>query len=103
MDQGTEKLLLNTALRVAYDATGLIPGLAEVHSALAIANDVAPAVEAAISYFESEEGQRAIKHVRAIFEALPRGAPGQTAYTTPEYPGYHLEWDALQGYVWVND
>jgi hypothetical protein len=103
MDANTEKMLLNTALKVAYDATGLIPGLAEIHSALAIANDVAPAVEAAVEYFSSDEGQRAVAHLRAIFEAFPHAEGAKPVYSKPHYPGHHLEWDALRGYVWAKD
>jgi hypothetical protein len=93
----TEETLINSALRLAYDATGLVPGLGQFKSAMEIAVDVAPAVEAAIDYFGSKEGQVAIGHLRAIFEALPQPSHGTVFTTKPQYPGYH--WDIWEGWV----
>ena len=98
----TGQILFNAALKLAYDATGLIPGLAQFKSTLEIAVDVAPAVEAAVSYFESSEGERAIAHLRAIFDAVPHGG-GYQAPVVHAPPGYHLAWDAFKGYVWAKN
>jgi hypothetical protein len=98
---------LGLGLKVAFDATGLVPGLAEVHGALRIAQDVEPAVVEAIEYFRSEEGQRAIAHLRKVSDALIAAMP-KAEFATPgvqeeRTPGWHLEWDLFQGNVWVED
>ena len=70
MDARTRDTLINGALRIALDVTGLIPGLSEAKGGLQLAVDAAPVVEAAIEYFQTKQGQRAISHVRAVFDAL---------------------------------
>jgi len=75
MDAATKEKLLNGALQIAFDATGLIPGLAEAHGALRLAVDAAPVVEAAYDYFQTDEGRRAISHVRAVFGAIQPTSP----------------------------
>lgn len=108
MDARTETLLLNTALKVALDATGLIPGLSQFKAALEIANDVAPAVEEAVAYFQSPEGRRAVAHMQTLFGAISKAAGDHITFATeqpktPAYAGYHREWDMLQGWVWVRN
>jgi hypothetical protein len=92
-----ETTLINSALRLAYDATGLVPGLGQFKAVMEIAVDVAPAVEAAVEYFTSKEGEVAVGHLRAIFEALPKNTGGAVFTTPPEYPGYR--WDIFEGWV----
>lgn len=75
MDEATKEKLLNGALKIAFDATGLVPGLAEAHNGLRLVVDAAPVVEAAYDYFQTEEGQRAIGHVRAVFGAIQPTTP----------------------------
>lgn len=70
MDAKTRDLLINAALKIAVDATGLFPVAGQVKAGLEIARDAAPVIEAAYDYFQTPEGQRAISHVRAVFGAL---------------------------------
>lgn len=70
MDVKTRDMLINSALRIAVDATGLFPISGQIKAGLEIARDAAPVVEAAVEYFQTAEGQRAISHVKAVFGAI---------------------------------
>lgn len=101
MDAKTETLLINTALKVAVDATGLVPGLSQAHAILQIAADVAPAVEEAVAYFESPEGQTAIAHMNALFGALSASAGQHISFAAPKIHEKNATyvWDPFQGWV----
>lgn len=70
MDARTRDLLINTALKVAYDATGFFPVSSQVKAGLEIARDAAPAVEALVEWAQSPAGQEGIAKVRAVFDAV---------------------------------
>jgi hypothetical protein len=107
MEAATRNSLINTALTLAFDATGLVPGLAEAHGALQLAMDAAPALESAVAYFQSDEGKRAINHLNDVFAALRGGMAHDAVFATPakieaKYPGMCWAWvGGLDGLKWM--
>ncbi len=107
MDANIRNNLINGGLKLAFDLTGLIPGLAEAHGALQIASDLAPILEAEIEWFQSKEGQAAMAHVSKLFTALS-GAIPHAAFAPPavqevKHPGMCWAWaGGLDGYQWMS-
>lgn len=82
MKASTRDMLINSALKIAVDATGFFPVSAQIKAGLEIARDAAPVVEAAAEYFATPEGQKAIGHVRAVFGALQTTSGEPVDWTT---------------------
>ena len=98
--------LINSALNVFVDITGLVPGLSEVEAGLRIAADLAPVLETALEYFQSPEGQRAIAHMKALAEGVQKALGPKVTYTPVHVsrPGYkYVRWDALEGPVYQKE
>ena len=75
--------IIDTVLRVA-NVVAKLPGFDGARGAVAIANDVAPAIEDALVYFQTEEGKRAIAKVVAVVGAITRNMPKPTHQDAPK-------------------
>lgn len=108
MEASTRNSIINAGLALMAHVTGMAESLAPAHNLIVGLQNAAPELEDAWHYFQSDEGQRAIKHAQEVFAALAKTLPQHDDKTdAPVAPvqnaGWRLEWDALQGYQWVKD
>lgn len=111
MTPETRNSAINAALSLVAHVTGLSDSMSGVHGLVVGLQGAAPALEDAWAYFQTDEGQRALKHAQEVISALAKTLPQHDAtdsaaaapQAAPVNAGWRLEWDALEGYKWVRE